>query len=89
MSEIAEKIGRDKSTVTTLAKKLKKAGYINIKMDPDDCRAKLVSLTEKGMALEKDFKEISTILIERAYSGFTEEEKHNLVTLLTKMRNNL
>ncbi len=88
MSDIAARIDRDKSTVTTLVNKLINAGYVKQVSDPDDSRAKLIVLTEAGLKLKKDFDEISAELLDRTYSGFNDEEKQNLVTLLTRIKNN-
>lgn len=63
MQELAQSIGRDPSTVTTLVKKLVAAGYIETQKNPDDRRSTNVFLTEKGKALHHDFDEISSELV--------------------------
>jgi hypothetical protein len=43
---------------------------------------------DKGMAVQKNFEDISRKLIATAYKGFTEEEKEALINGLEKMRKN-
>ena len=89
MGEIAKKLERDKSTVTALINRLLNLGYIKTRKDDSDHRMTLVRLTEKGLVLEKDFFEISDLLIKRVYQGFSEEEKNCLVRLLSRINHNL
>ncbi|UCD19902.1 MAG: winged helix-turn-helix transcriptional regulator [candidate division WOR-3 bacterium] len=88
MKEIAERIGRDKSTVTTLVNKLVRAGYVVKEGDPDDARITHLCLTAKGKSLEKDFEEISEKLISTAFLGFSQAEREELVKGVVKMLNN-
>jgi len=74
MTEIAEKINRDRSTVTALIKKLEKLGYIAVRTNDADSRSSIVSPSEKGMAMKVDFIEISEMLYERQYQSMTEEQ---------------
>jgi DNA-binding MarR family transcriptional regulator len=86
--EISAKIGRSKSTVTELINKLESSGYVTKINCRDDGRCVYVKLTDKGKAIQKDFEAISKKLMDRAYKGFSEEEKERLVKGLEKMRNN-
>jgi DNA-binding MarR family transcriptional regulator len=89
LGEVAKRIGRDKSTVTALVKKLIDFGYVQKKQDPDDSRITRISLTESGRALRKDFDEISEILLQRVYKGFSEKEKEVMIHGLEKINRNL
>lgn len=71
--EIADRIHRDKSTVTTLIKKLEKLGYIDTKENAMDRRSSLVFLTQKGIDMKSDFLEISEQLFEIQYRGMDDE----------------
>jgi len=88
MKELAEKIGRDKSTVTVLVNKLMAAGYVLKEKDLDDNRITYLRLTSKGKSLQPDFDEISKKLIFTAFSGFTQTNKEELVKGIEKMLNN-
>lgn len=88
MKELAEKIGRDKSTVTTLVNKLIAAGYVLKEKDLYDNRITHLCLTSKGKSLQPDFDEISDKLIATAFSGFTQKEKEETVKGMEKMLSN-
>jgi MarR family transcriptional regulator, organic hydroperoxide resistance regulator len=88
MGDIARKIDRDKSTVTSLVKKLVALGYVETSTSSSDSRVTTVRLTEKGGALENDFKEISIMLQEMIYQDFSALEKEILVRLLMRVKGN-
>jgi len=86
--DIAKRIGKSKSNVTELVNKLESAGYVTKTSCCVDARCTYVTLTDKGHAVKRDFDAISKKLIDRAYKGFTEQEKEMLVKSLEKMRKN-
>ncbi|GAV21842.1 MarR family winged helix-turn-helix transcriptional regulator [Carboxydothermus pertinax] len=88
MKEIAEKIDRDKSTVTALVDKLVDFGYVKKERDPADSRVILVSLTDLGKQLQPDFEDISRKLIDVAFRGISPEEREALVKILIKIKEN-
>ncbi|MDU1911126.1 MarR family winged helix-turn-helix transcriptional regulator [Fusobacterium sp.] len=88
MNEIGKIIGKKKSTLTDLIKKLVELGYITRKKSEKDSRVVEISLTDKGWQFKSLFKEISDNLLEETYKDFTEEEKEMLILLLNKIRKN-
>ncbi len=88
LKELVELIGKDKSTITALTKKLLKKGLIEKTADPEDNRISHIYLTEKGRRLEPDIMAISARLKKKAYRGLTEEERGQLAVLLEKIRRN-
>lgn len=88
MTEIANKIHRDRSTVTTLVNKLTKLGYIQSKKNPEDSRSSIIYLTTKGKELEKGFKEISDKIFEKEYKGIDQLEKEVFYRVLNKIHEN-
>ncbi len=88
MTDIANRIHRDRSTVTTLVNKLMKFGYIAARKNPEDGRSSIIFLTQKGRELESGFYEISQKLYEVQYKGISDEEKQVLQKLLTKINSN-
>lgn len=88
MKEIAERIGRDKSTVTSLVNKLVDAGFVVKESDPDDKRITCLCLTARGRSLENDFDKISERLIATAFRSFSQKEREELVRGIVKMLNN-
>jgi MarR family transcriptional regulator, organic hydroperoxide resistance regulator len=89
MKEIADKIEKDKSTVTVLISKLIAQGYIKKERDAFDSRIVLVSLSDKGKKLKSDFEDISKKLLSAVYQGVSEEEKRMLAVILQKINHNL
>ena len=89
MQETADLIGKDKSTVTALVDKLVKAGFIEKRQDETDRRVTFIRLTEEGQRLRPDFHEISVTLLARIYAGFTEQEKETLMSLLSRIQENI
>jgi DNA-binding MarR family transcriptional regulator len=88
MTDIANSIHRDRSTVTTLVNKLIKLGYIASKKDVNDNRSTIIFLTKKGKDLEPSFKEISQKLYDMEYKGVSEDEKEIFKKILKKIYNN-
>lgn len=88
MKEIANKIGKDKSTVTSLVEKLINLGYIEKEKCTQDKRVTHVTLTAKGREIEPIFNLISSEVKYTAYKDFTEEEKEIFLRLLKKLNKN-
>ncbi len=88
MAEIAEKIAKDKSTVTALVDKLVRLGYVTKERDAGDTRVVYVTLTPQGHELEPIFEAISHKVLEVFYLNISEEEKEDLIRILSKIENN-
>ncbi|MTI68700.1 MAG: MarR family transcriptional regulator [Firmicutes bacterium] len=88
MKEIANLIGRDKSTVTPLVNKLVKLGYIKKEKCQKDRRLTYITLSNKGIEIEAKYNKISKNLLDTAYENFSEEEQNDLLRLLKKLNNN-
>jgi DNA-binding MarR family transcriptional regulator len=89
MRILAERINRDKSTVTALVRKLVALGYVETLEDPQDRRVTLVRLTEKGWDMKETFDEISRILLDTVYHGLSQQEKEEIVAGLERIERNL
>lgn len=88
MKEIANKIGKDKSTVTVLVNKLISLAYIERQKSDNDKRITYIKLTEKAMLIEDTFNSISLQVKETAYYNITEKEKQEFLRILKKINNN-
>ena len=88
MKEIAETIGKDKSTITPLVNKLLELGYITKEKHASDKRVTYIRLTDKGKQIETRFSAISRDVSATAYKNFSQEEKLVFLTLLKKLNNN-
>ncbi|MBO4317003.1 MAG: MarR family transcriptional regulator [Mailhella sp.] len=89
MGRIAALIGRSKGTLTVLADKLEKLGYIERSASVKDCRGKVLRLTEKGMAFKKNFSLLSEGLNHRFWHGMSPAEQAEFMRLLAKIRTNM
>ena len=58
VTEIGEKLMLDNGTLSPLLKKMEKEGYILRQRSRDDERVVIISLTDKGRALQKKAKDI-------------------------------
>ncbi len=88
MSEIAELIGKDKSTVTSLVNKLMDLGYVNKHKDPSDRRISYIHLTDQAREIEGAYRDISSDVVRTAFEGFDDVEKEQFLRLLSKMNRN-
>jgi DNA-binding MarR family transcriptional regulator len=88
MSELADKIGKDPSTITTLVKKLNDFGYTQMIKDEEDKRVNRVSLTSKGKELEEAFIIISEQIHNKQYNNISDDEKEIFRQVLKKMIDN-
>lgn len=86
--EIAEKIGRDKSTVTVLIDKLEKNGYVKQEKKLQDTRYTVISLTEKAKVFEGKFMEISQAMFDIEYKGISNLEQKEFLKTLNKIFSN-
>jgi DNA-binding MarR family transcriptional regulator len=88
MKKLSEIINKDKSTVTALVNKLIKSGYILRRTHESDSRSSIISLTEKGRAMQKNFWDVSEALRKKAYQGLSKGEMKTLMKLLTRVYDN-
>ena len=88
MNDIAEKIGRDKSTLTVLINKLSRLKYVKRVKSKDDSRSTYIVLTQKGLDLKPEFVRIADLMIETAFKNFSKKEKELLMENLDKLYNN-
>ena len=89
MSALAEAIGKQKNTVTTLVNKLEKAGYVIKSPKRDDSRVTLVSLSDKAVAARPDFAAISQTLLSAVWADMPQTEREALVQGREKVLRNI
>ena len=85
---IAEKVGINQSSTSELINKLESDGYIERKVDPDDKRATLLFLTEKGAARAAEVEDERQEMFRGMFDALTEEEKQTLSGILDKLLRN-
>ncbi len=89
MNELAESIGRKKNTVTGLINTLEDRGYCRREPDPDDARAQLIVLTEKGESMRRVQHEVSADLLRKAWGGVSGQEQISCIQSLETVLHNL
>lgn len=85
MKAISERVNRDKSTLTVLARKLESLGYIEKVVDRDDNRVTILHLTEKGIAFQALFERISGELLRTLWGNTPDREREGFCHLLAGM----
>ena len=89
MSEICQKVGRDKSTLTVLVRKLEALGYVTREPDEKDNRITIVGLTEKGRAFRSLFEKISDELLHKIWGDASGDKRETISRELKKMMRRL
>lgn len=85
IAEIIEKTLSTGGNMTVVINNLEKQGLLEKHKDPDDKRATLVRITERGKDLMDDLFPEHIKFIEKTYDVLTMDEKKILITLLKKM----
>jgi len=84
MSELAAEMGAPLSSMTSIAKRLERKGFIARATSAEDQRVKLVTLTQEGLRLAKDSEQIMMAMLSRLESAFMPEEMEQFTKLLLK-----
>jgi DNA-binding MarR family transcriptional regulator len=84
MSELASEMGAPLSSMTSIAKRLERKGFIARATSVQDQRVKLVTLTQEGQQLAKKWEHIMLAMLSRLEAVFTPEEMEQFTTLLLK-----
>jgi len=82
---IAEKLLKSGGNITMVIDNLEKSGYVKRKKDPQDRRAVLIHLTEKGDEFISDFFPKHLDKIKKEFSVLTESEKKELAAMCKKL----
>ncbi|MBX4151872.1 MarR family transcriptional regulator [Paenibacillus lautus] len=84
MSQLASEMGAPLSSMTSIAKRLERKGLIARATSAQDQRVKLVTLTQEGLQLAKEWEQIMMAMLSRLETAFTPEEMEQFTTLLFK-----
>ena len=88
-SDLARHSGRDKAQLARLIKGLREQGLLLGEADPADRRNVKLSLTAAGQNVLRALHQQSRRLAARAMTGLTAEQRHQLIALLLRLKNNL
>ncbi|MGA2837551.1 MAG: MarR family transcriptional regulator [Acidimicrobiales bacterium] len=89
LSDVAEDVDLDLSTVSRQVRALVDAGLITRVPDPADGRAALLSLTEQGAAALEGVSESRRRALAEAIAGWTDEERNALASGLLRLGSGL
>jgi DNA-binding MarR family transcriptional regulator len=85
LSEIADSVDLDLSTISRQVRDLVAAGLLGKVPDPADGRAALLSLTERGEAVLESVSEARRRVLAEAISDWTDEERNALASGLLRL----
>lgn len=88
-TEIANQLGVQGATVTNMLQRMEEAGLVTRQRDHDDNRLVRVYLTADGRAKERSIHEQFAKVEAAIFTGFSEEDRTILRTLLGRMLNNM
>jgi DNA-binding MarR family transcriptional regulator len=83
-ASLADALQSDPSTVSRQVAPLVQRGLLERRADPDDGRASLLVLTDKGKALMAEHEEVRLARFAEMLSGWTEAEQHHFAELLAR-----
>lgn len=72
-------------TAIGLLDQLEKKGFVIRTVNPEDARSRIISLTDKALAQQKELEDIGNELENRLTAALSKEERKELVGLLQKM----
>lgn len=75
MNCVAEAVDLEKGSFTPVAKHLFELGFIGKSKDPEDRRATIIALTQKGQEFTQDLKKDHLVYIKEQLSLFSQEEQ--------------
>src|SRR5436305_2748020 len=89
MSDLANVLGLDLSTVSRQVRALEELGLVGRTSDPDDRRAFLLESTDAGRALVTAVKEKFSQLVDVALAAWSDQDRHTLTALLGRLADDL
>jgi len=88
-AELAALYGLEASSITRLVDRLEKKRLIERTRSRSDRRKAMLALTRRGKAVLQRAVKIAGPIATATWKGVTEEERKNLIAIITKVLNNL
>ena len=86
---LVAKIGVDKAIGTRVIRKLSEADYIRRRRDPENHRAYLISLSDKGVAMKSEILEVLESINATLFKNFTKKERKMTHRLMDRLIENI
>lgn len=84
-----QRLTLDGATITRLVKQFEAEGVLNRRIDPQDNRYTLVSLTASGQQIVAGLREAHRQFQTQLLAGITREEQETMVRALERLRTNI
>lgn len=85
IADLEEVFSMTHPAVIDILKVLEKKEYTIRQVNPEDARSKIVSLTDKAYAEQKELEELGQIMEDAVTKNLTSKEKKELIRLLKKL----
>ncbi|MBQ8556856.1 MAG: MarR family transcriptional regulator [Clostridia bacterium] len=89
ISQLSSQTSLANTTLTSMLDRMEASGLIRREPSPRDRRQQLIRLTDRALALRKDYDRISQQMNELYYLGFTQEEVRQFEGYLQRVLDNL
>ncbi len=86
--DIERALNYSNPTVTGLLNRLEQKGFIVRQVDPEDSRARIISLTDKALEIIEEIYQSIRQTEQMLFDGFSEEEIQTLQPLMARMAKN-
>ena len=86
--DIEISLNYSKPTVTGLLNRLEQKGFIVRQVDPEDSRARIISLTDKALEIIGEIYQSIRQTEQMLFDGFSEEDIQTLQPLMARMAKN-
>ncbi len=86
---LQQQLALDGATITRLVKQFEAEGVLNRRLDPQDNRYTLVSLTDSGQQIVAGLSTAHRLFQTRLLAGITREEQEIMVRALERLRTNI
>ena len=88
-ARIAERLEIEPISVSRLIDRMAEAGWVRRTTDPADRRIRIVELTDMAQAARGTMVARLASVVDEAFAGFTEAERRQMLSLLTRLAANL
>ena len=89
ISELSDKTGLAKTTLTSMLDRLEASGHIQRSFDPKDRRKVYIKLTDTARNLKTSYDDVSGRMSALFYEGFSDEEITAFENMLMRILSNL
>jgi DNA-binding MarR family transcriptional regulator len=86
---LQQQLAVDGATITRLVKQFESEGVLSRRLDPQDNRYTLISLTDSGHSMVAELQAAHSAFQTRLLAGITREEQEIMVRALEKLRTNI